>query len=493
MLKISNCKFCQKEIWGSKGCTFNEIKIDGEWHERLPYDGIDRCHDCGISSGHYHHLGCDMESCPVCYGQMIWCNCGGRKEALRDGENIAPLIEVEKEFVVNQHITLRLEEDMTIIYVDEEPFRQCRFLLLNIPVDVVSSFDDVESIDEAAERLDNSLEYDLELGSSEHGIPPEIEFWGHCSNLQVWVESNYNTKLLHRNLAFPLLKELTDVGDPTAKKVFKEEIGKRFLSNVESVMNFLILEGYLDYLTFEEFQTILDEIDFNTLDLNKTLKNCVNQLDSIYVRLILEKSENSLLVKEIKDFTYPMEHKPLDETIKYSYRVVPNFGHSDNVSSIAISKDGKYVISGSYDNTVKIWDYDKGTVLKTLSGHTALISSVAISPDGKYVVSGGMDKRIIVWEFKTGQKVHIINAHEGSVWSVDITSDSKYFISGSEDRNIAVWDLRTGNMKQSLMYWQYGHKNDVQIVRVTSDGNFVVSASIDKTVKIWDLKKMEKD
>ena len=78
----------------------------------------------------------------------------------------------------------------------------------------------IESIDEAVEKLDRSLE-----GASENlKVPPETEFWGHCSNMQVWAEYNYDTRLLHSNLAFPLLKRLYEAGDTIAQRVFQEEI-----------------------------------------------------------------------------------------------------------------------------------------------------------------------------------------------------------------------------------------------------------------------------
>ena len=126
-----------------------------------------------------------------------------------------------KEFIVNEYITLKLEDGKVNIYVNGELFRQCKFLLINIPIEEISSFDDIESIDEAAERLSRNLEH------HKIEIPPETEFWGHCSNLQVWVEHNYDTKLLAQNLAFPLLKKLSSL-DPIARRIFKEEIAKRF-------------------------------------------------------------------------------------------------------------------------------------------------------------------------------------------------------------------------------------------------------------------------
>ena len=164
---------------------------------------------------------------------------------------------VSKKFRINQYLTLKLEEDKTIIYIEEESFRQCKYLLLNIPIKDITFVNELESIDEASEKLSHDLEPSDEF-SRVNEIPPEIEFWGHCSNLQVWYENDYDTKLLHSNLAFPLLKKLTEVGDPLAKKVFKEEIAKRYNTGVESVRTYLENRNYLNYLTKEEFYSLLD-------------------------------------------------------------------------------------------------------------------------------------------------------------------------------------------------------------------------------------------
>jgi len=187
-------------------------------------------------------------------------------------------IEGSKEFKVNDYIALKLEYvegDIevaqgwsTIIYVKGKRFKQCKYLLLNIPVDDISSFDEIMSIDEAAQEIRNRLLKeknndwleDYEDDESVEKIPPEVEFWGHCSNMQVWVENNYDTRLLHRWLAFPLLKELTEAGDPVAKKVFKEEIAKRYASGYPSVVKSLKNGGYLDYLSSDEIGEIIDEL-----------------------------------------------------------------------------------------------------------------------------------------------------------------------------------------------------------------------------------------
>jgi len=113
----------------------------------------------------------------------------------------------EPEFVINKYLSLKLEDSKTNIYVVGRLFRQCKLLFLNIPETKISIFDDIKSIDEVTEKIYNSMETRKEKPYN-FKIPPEVEFWGHCSNLQVWYEHGYNTRLLHANLAFPLLKKL---------------------------------------------------------------------------------------------------------------------------------------------------------------------------------------------------------------------------------------------------------------------------------------------
>ncbi|NVM36011.1 MAG: hypothetical protein HWN81_10470 [Candidatus Lokiarchaeota archaeon] len=184
----------------------------------------------------------------------------------------------KKEYQINDYLTLKLENKATNIYVDGKQFIQCKFLLLNIPPDKVRDFDDIESIDEAAQRLNHDLEYQNKIKIK---IPSETEFWAHCSNLQVWVEYNYDPRLLHSNLAFPLLKAITDAGDPIAMKVFKREVSLRFESFSSSTQQYLIENGYLNYFNKEEknelFKFILDEkvwlnCGYNYLNANKKKK-----------------------------------------------------------------------------------------------------------------------------------------------------------------------------------------------------------------------------
>ena len=163
------------------------------------------------------------------------------------------------EFIINRYLKLRLENEQTKIYVGNRIFRQCKYLMLNLSIDKIRNVDSIESIDEAAEILDSSMEGE---GRYKYKISAETEFWAHCSNIQMWYEHEYATHLLHRNLAFPLLRALMLEGDPLAKKVFIEEIARRFESGYPSVVLYLINEGYLENLNSEELDAVIESPKF---------------------------------------------------------------------------------------------------------------------------------------------------------------------------------------------------------------------------------------
>ena len=72
-------------------------------------------------------------------------------------------------------------------------------------------------------------------------------------------------------------------------------------------------------------------------------------------------------------------------------------GHSDDVESVAYSPDGTKIVSGSTDNTIKIWDTNTGECLQTLMGHSKSVYSVAYSPDGTKIISGSLDNTVKIW------------------------------------------------------------------------------------------------
>ena len=98
-------------------------------------------------------------------------------------------------------------------------------------------------------------------------------------------------------------------------------------------------------------------------------------------------------------------------------------GYSDYVNSVAFSLDSKQVVSGSDDNTVRLWDAATGTALQTLEGHSSYVNSVAFSPDGKQVVSGSGDNTVRLWDAATGTALQTLEGHSRSVSFVAFSPD----------------------------------------------------------------------
>jgi WD40 repeat protein/tetratricopeptide (TPR) repeat protein len=169
-------------------------------------------------------------------------------------------------------------------------------------------------------------------------------------------------------------------------------------------------------------------------------------------------------------------------------------GHEGPVCSVAVTPDGRYVVSGSGDDTVRLWDLATGKEERRFTGHERWVTSVAVTPDGRYVVSGSGDFTVRVWDLATGKEERRFTGHERWVNSVAVTPDGKYVVSGSHDNTVRLWELATGKEVRRFT----GHEAAVISVAVAPDGRYIVSGSggvwankdwvkIDNTVRLWEL------
>ena len=114
---------------------------------------------------------------------------------------------------------------------------------------------------EKSPSLDHITDHyrDIKGEPNHQKIKPKEAFWGHCSNFQAWVENDYNTDIMDRKLAFPILRKLAKV-DPKARQIFKEEIIHKLKQGYGNTVLFLVQAKYLDIFTWEELKIVYDDV-----------------------------------------------------------------------------------------------------------------------------------------------------------------------------------------------------------------------------------------
>ncbi|MBQ5892572.1 MAG: TIR domain-containing protein [Bacteroidales bacterium] len=215
-----------------------------------------------------------------------------------------------------------------------------------------------------------------------------------------------------------------------------------------------------------EHEFIARSIEYN--DIEQSIEKFIDDINSKYLLKITLAEQIEKRINEYK----------LLKTLE---------GHSDWVDSVAYSPDGKRIISGSGDKTVKIWNANTGQCLKTLKGHSRSVYSVAYSPDGTKIISGSCDKTVKIWDANTGQCLKTLEGHLGWVYSVAYSPDGAKIVSGSGDKTIKIWDTNTGKCLKTLE----GHSYGVFSVAYSPDGTKIIGGSNDETVKIWDANTGE--
>ncbi|KAI0042230.1 WD40 repeat-like protein [Auriscalpium vulgare] len=198
-------------------------------------------------------------------------------------------------------------------------------------------------------------------------------------------------------------------------------------------------------------------------------------------------------------------------------------GHNDKVYSAVFSPDGKRVVSGSGDKTIRTWDAQTGeTVGLPFTGHTGFVITVAFSPDGTRIVSGSGDRTLRNWDAHTGEAVAgPFTGHSYGIMSAVFSPDGTHIVSGSGDRTVRIWDAQTGETVVGpyivavshdgtragsadgvVGIWNSqtgetvagpftGHTGWVYSAAFSPDGARVVSGAGDDTIRLWDAQTGE--
>ncbi|MFF3691471.1 NB-ARC domain-containing protein [Streptomyces sp. NPDC002187] len=157
-------------------------------------------------------------------------------------------------------------------------------------------------------------------------------------------------------------------------------------------------------------------------------------------------------------------------------------GHTDEVSSVAISPDGTWMATVGGDGDVRIWERGTGSCTAVLTGNIGLVKSVAISPDGTWLATAGHGRTVRIWDRATGSCTATLTGHTRPVNAVAISPDGTWLASAGHGRALRIWDRATGSCTAILT----GHTDRVQSVAISPDGTWLATAGDDQTVRIWD-------
>jgi WD40 repeat protein len=112
------------------------------------------------------------------------------------------------------------------------------------------------------------------------------------------------------------------------------------------------------------------------------------------------------------------------------------------VHSVALSPNGRYVLSGSCEeNELRLWDVATGKLVREFIGHEGILERVAFSSDGCRAISGSADKTVRLWDVATGKELHCFTRHTDTVWGVAFSPDDRYALSASQDKTLRLWRL----------------------------------------------------
>lgn len=164
-------------------------------------------------------------------------------------------------------------------------------------------------------------------------------------------------------------------------------------------------------------------------------------------------------------------------------------GHSSNVFSAAFSPDGRLLVSGSKDNTMRIWDINSQKCLRIIESDSD-VRSVTFSPDGKRILSISSSGNTRIWDVSTGKNIRTLDKwYGGIITTAAYSPDGKFIVTTSlgRDNSICIWDAVTFDYLKSLN----GHVSMVKSVSFDSRGKYLVSCSSDKTVHLWDVTQLK--
>lgn len=177
---------------------------------------------------------------------------------------------------------------------------------------------------------------------------------------------------------------------------------------------------------------------------------------------------------------------PDGENLPGHGKPTPIEGHTNNVTALAVTRDGKFLATGSTDKTIRLWDMSSGTarLARVFQGHSEEVSALAFSPDGKTLASGSQDQSVRFWKVSLSDDHQNYDEHTGYVWTAAFSPDGRLFADAGVDRVIYLRDA-AGKVLHKLE----GHTAPVTALAFSADNSKLASVGGDQVVRVWDTKQ----
>ena len=181
--------------------------------------------------------------------------------------------------------------------------------------------------------------------------------------------------------------------------------------------------------------------------------------------------------------------KVWDTQTKREVFTLPEHPGGTEFPAVAFSPVGRYLVTGSKDGAVRVWDARNGQEVGTLGTHDREVRGVVFSRDGSHLASasGGGKVKVWAWDLSRlgqGPEFECQARVPGAYLNVAFSPDGRYLVTGGEEYTVKIWDLQTRQELKTLL----GHTGDVCAVAFSSDGRWLATAGEDTTIRIWDAK-----
>ncbi|KAI8912581.1 WD40-repeat-containing domain protein [Gorgonomyces haynaldii] len=197
---------------------------------------------------------------------------------------------------------------------------------------------------------------------------------------------------------------------------------------------------------------------------------------------------------QVESSRYHPQITPQIDTLMRDYTalIVPNAvqkelkGHTDSVKCVEfLGLEGRHMVSGSNDKTVRIWSTTTGECLDVLTGHTSRIWDLSCTRDGRYIASCSGDATIKIWDVCENTKpcIQTLAQHQNDVYSTDYHPTGEHLASAGYDKIVNLWDVERGQVAKTFS----GHTLSVSRVIFSPLGNLIISGSKDATIRFWDI------